>query len=47
MEYLYAFMARTEKHAYVVLRVQDNAKAETVLEQAGYHIITEADVNKL
>ena len=47
MEYLYAFMARTEKHAYVVLRVQDNAQAETVLEQAGYHIITEADVNKL
>lgn len=47
MEYLYAFMARTEKHAYVVLRVQDNAKAETVLEQAGYHIITEADVSKL
>ena len=45
MEYLYAFMARTEKHAYVVLRVQDNAKAETVLEQAGYHIITEADVD--
>lgn len=47
MEYLYAFMARTEKHAYVVLRVQDNAKAEAALEQAGYHIITEADVNKL
>ena len=47
MEYLYAFMARTEKHAYVVLRVQDNTKAESVLEQAGYHIITEADVNKL
>ena len=47
MEYLYAFMARTEKHAYVVLRVQDNTKADSVLEQAGYHIITEADVSKL
>ena len=47
MEYLYAFMARTEKHAYVVLRVQDNTKAESGLEQAGYHIITEADVSKL
>ena len=47
MDYLYAFMARTEKHAYVVLRVQDNTKAESVLEQAGYHIITEADVSKL
>ncbi len=47
MEYLYAFMARTEKHAYVVLRVADNAAAEAVLEEAGFHLITDADVNKL
>lgn len=47
VEYLYAFMARTEKHAYVVLRVEDNAAAETALEEAGFHLITDADVNKL
>ena len=47
MEYLYAFMARTEKHAYVVLRVENNAEAEAVLEKAGFHIITDFDVNKL
>ena len=47
MEYLYAFMARTEKHAYVVLRVADNALAEEALEKAGYHMITDADINKL
>ena len=47
MEYLYAFMARTEKHAYVVLRVADNNKAESALEKAGFHIITDADINKL
>ena len=47
MEYLYAFMARTEKHAYVVLRVADNAEAEKVLEDAGFHMITDADVDKL
>ena len=47
MEYHYAFMTRTEKHAYVVLRVEDNAKAEAVLEAAGFHMITDADVNKL
>ncbi len=47
MEYLYAFMARTEKHAYVVLRVADNKNAETALEAAGFHLITDADVNKL
>lgn len=47
MEYLYAFMTRTERHAYVVLRVADNAAAESALENAGFHLITDADVNKL
>ena len=47
VEYLYAFMTRTEKHAYVVLRVEDNAKAEAILEKAGFHIITEEDICKL
>ena len=47
MEYLYAFMSRTEKHAYVVLRVADNAAAEAALEADGFHLITDADVNKL
>ena len=47
MEYLYAFMTRTEKHAYVVLRVADNDATEKALENAGFHIITDADVAKL
>ena len=47
VEYLYAFMARTEKHAYVVLRVEDNAVAEAALTAAGFKMISEADVNKL
>ena len=47
VEYLYAFMARTEKHAYVVLRVEDNSVAEKALSDAGFKMITEADVNKL
>ena len=47
MEYLYAFMARTEKHAYVVLRVADNAAAEAALVAAGFHMVTDADVCKL
>ncbi len=47
LEYLYAFMTRTEKHAYVVLRVADNAKAEKALEDAGFHLITDADILKL
>lgn len=47
MEYLYAFMSRTEKHAYVVLRVADNAAAESALEASGFHLITDADIAKL
>ena len=47
VEYLYAFMTRTERHAYMVLRVENNAETEAVLEKAGLHIITDADVNKL
>jgi len=47
VEYLYAFMARTEKHAYVVLRVEDNDLAKRALTTSGFHIITEADVDKL
>ncbi len=47
IEYLYAFMSRTEKHAYVVLRVADNDHAEKALEDAGFHLISDADVCKL
>ena len=46
-EYLYAFMARTEKHAYVVLRVENNNDAEAALKNAGFKLITEADICKL
>ncbi len=47
IEYLYAFMARTEKHAYVVIRVEDNDAAEAALTEAGFHLVTDADVAKL
>lgn len=47
MEYLYAFMTRTEKHAYVVIRVADNKAAEVALEEAGFHLISDEDVNRL
>lgn len=47
MEYLYAFMTRTEQYAYVVLRVEDNNVAEIALANAGFKIITEADIDKL
>ena len=47
VEYLDAFMARTEKHAYVVIRVEDNEVAESVLANAGFKMITTQDIKKL
>ena len=47
VEYLYAFMTRTEKHAYVVLRVEEREEAEAALVDAGFKMITEADICKL
>lgn len=47
VEYLYAFMARTEKHAYVVLRVEENDEAENILTKSGFKLITQADIDKL
>ena len=47
IEYLYAFMARTEKHAYVVLRVENNEAAEEALVNAGFKLIKESDISKL
>ncbi|MBE6915992.1 MAG: ACT domain-containing protein [Ruminococcaceae bacterium] len=47
IEYLYAFMSRTEKHAYVVIRVENNDSAESALTNYGFKLVTAADVNKL
>ena len=47
IEYLYAFLTRTEKHAYVVIRVENNEVAEKALENAGFKMISETDIDKL
>ena len=47
IEYMYAFMARTEKHAYVVLRVEENEEAEAILQNAGLKLISDSDIAKL
>ena len=36
VEYMYAFVAQEEGHAYVVLRVQDAERAERLLTAAGF-----------
>ncbi len=47
VEYVYAFVAETKKHAWVVLRVSDNAAAEALLKDAGVHLLSEEDIGKL
>ena len=47
MEYLCAFMTRTEQDAYVVIRVENNAVAEATLKEAGFQLVTEQDVESL
>ena len=44
VEYLYAFMSSSSEYAYVVLRVEDNEKAEAELINAGFEMITAEDV---
>ena len=41
VEYLYAFVASSPDQAYVVLRVEDNAKTEALLAEKGFVILTD------
>ena len=47
VEYLYAFLSRTPRHAYVVFRVSDNDKAQAALDGADFHTVSESDFLKL
>ena len=46
IEYMYAFVGESDKHAMVVLRTDDNEKALSALKAAGASILTEADIRK-
>ncbi len=47
VEYIYAFVTRQTENAYVVLRVEDNVKAEALLEANGIHLVTQEHVYDL
>ena len=47
VEYVYAFVAQAKAHAWVVLRVDDNAAAERVLRAAGVTLVSEDDIAAL
>jgi hypothetical protein len=46
VEYLYAFVASTADAAYVVLRVEDNAKTEALLTEKGFTLLTDEILRK-
>ena len=44
VEYMYAFISRTDETAYVILRVEDNEKALDVLKKFHIKILTSEDI---
>ena len=44
VEYFYAFVSRSEDLAYVILRVEDCARAEAVLAAGGLRVVSREDI---
>lgn len=44
VEYMYAFISRKEDTAYVILRVDDNETAIRLVQEAGFSLLTEAQI---
>ena len=47
MEYMYAFLTRTENKAYLVVRVDDASEVENLLESEKILILTPADIDNM
>ncbi|MDR0838109.1 MAG: hypothetical protein LBN99_00540 [Oscillospiraceae bacterium] len=47
VEYLYAFVAHGENKAFVIVRVEDNDKAEAALTKSGIAIATDREIYKM
>ena len=47
VEYVYAFVGSHEGNAYVILRVEDNQKAISLLVENGIHPLCLADITKI
>ncbi len=47
IEYMYAFVSKSEDEALVILRVEDPARAITVLKENGISVLTSSQVYKL
>jgi hypothetical protein len=47
VEYVYAFVTRRAEDAYVIIRVEDNGLAQSVLQDAGHGIISPKEIYSL
>ena len=47
IEYVYAFVGNSGKNAWVVIRVKDNEKAETLLKENGYRVFRDVDIKNI
>jgi len=47
VEYMYAFISKTDNSAYVILRVENNEKAAEALKENGVRILSESDVYEM
>lgn len=47
VEYMYAFVSKSEDVAYVILRVADNKKAAEILENAGIKLLTSQEIYEM
>ncbi len=47
VEYMYAFLSKSDNKASIILRVDDNEKANAAFEAAGIALLTEQDINEM
>ncbi len=47
VEYMYAFVSKSDDIAYVILRVADNKKAAEILENAGIKLLTSQEIYEM
>ena len=47
LEYVYAFLGASHASACVILRVADNELTEKLLEEGGYHVVSDPFIEKL
>lgn len=47
IEYMYAFVTRSKNYAYVVVRVQDNEKAEQILKESSIKLVNQEEIENM